>query len=118
MRVSDRYVKDVRGVGSKALPTPQHLMHGTDHSAPYLHIQGWLFLLGLKLSCGEKESLVPRGCSGARAVGDSILRGLGSQGRGATQRDLALPSVWEEGSGSQQSPLLWGRTTGGEGRES
>lgn len=48
--------QDVREVGSKALPTPQHLLHGMDHSASDLYIQGWLLLLGLKLSCGEKKS--------------------------------------------------------------
>lgn len=63
--------RDVREVGSKALPTPQQLLHGTDHSASYLYIQGWLLLLGLKLSCGgKKESLVLRGCSGPRGRGD------------------------------------------------
>lgn len=33
-------IMEVRGAGNEALPTPQHLPHGVDHSAPYPDIQG------------------------------------------------------------------------------
>lgn len=62
--------RDVREVGSKALPTPQQLLHGTDHSASYLYIQGWLLLLGLKLSCGGKKRVTgPQGMLRAKGKG-------------------------------------------------
>lgn len=38
--VARQDVGDVREVGNKALPTPQHVLQDTDHSVPCPNIQG------------------------------------------------------------------------------
>lgn len=94
-------------MGSKVSPSPQHLLHGTDNSAPHPDIQGWLLLL--ELSCGERVSQAPRGAQGEGEGADSRLMGLGRPERGPTLEDLD-PSLYPSGSqdGAASGPHPFG----------
>lgn len=119
MGAAHRDVRDVREVGSKALPTQQHLLQGTDHSAPYLNIQRWLLLLGLKLSCGEKRVTGPQGMLRGQGRGLLDVEGLRQAREGSHLQGPSSPHLSGSGAQAASGPHPFGKgLQAGRGEES